>query len=133
MWYTRSEALRRYSIFFSSTTLAGAFGSLIASGIATMQGDSGYAGWRWIFIIEGAVTATIAVVAFFITPNFVDDATWLSDDEKHNLQTHIESDNEDINGKEDSRSYKQALTAYFTDYKSYVAGALYFGMPHPNA
>lgn len=30
MWYRRSEAQRRYSFFFSSTTLAGAFGGLLA-------------------------------------------------------------------------------------------------------
>ncbi len=33
MWYTRSEAQRRYTFFFSSTSLAGAFGGLLASGI----------------------------------------------------------------------------------------------------
>lgn len=31
MWYRRAEAQKRYSFFFSSTTLAGAFGKLITS------------------------------------------------------------------------------------------------------
>lgn len=38
MWYKREEAQRRYSFFFSSTTLAGAFGALLASAIGKMQG-----------------------------------------------------------------------------------------------
>lgn len=33
MWYKRSEAQKRYSLFFSSTSLAGAFGGLLASAI----------------------------------------------------------------------------------------------------
>lgn len=33
MWYKRSEAQKRYSLFFCSTSLAGAFGGLLASAI----------------------------------------------------------------------------------------------------
>lgn len=45
-WYSRQEAQKRYSFFFSSTTLAGAFGGLLASAIGKMDGIAGYRGWR---------------------------------------------------------------------------------------
>lgn len=48
MWYRRHEAQKRYSFFFSSTTLAGAFGGLLAAAIGKMDGVAGYAGWRWM-------------------------------------------------------------------------------------
>lgn len=73
MWYRRHEAQKRYTFFFSSTTLAGAFGGLLAAAIGKMSGLRGYvstlvlpsrrasclrdslinrlflqAGWRWI-------------------------------------------------------------------------------------
>ena len=51
MWYKRSEAQKRYSFFFGSTSLAGAFGGLLASAIGKMSGTRGYLGWRWIFIL----------------------------------------------------------------------------------
>lgn len=51
MWYKRSEAQKRYSFFFGSTSLAGAFGGLLASVIGKMDGMRGYHGWRWIFIL----------------------------------------------------------------------------------
>ena len=38
MWYRRPEAQKRFSFFFSSTTLAGAFGGLLASAIGKMNG-----------------------------------------------------------------------------------------------
>lgn len=44
MWYRRHEAQKRYSFFFSSTTLAGAFGGLLASAIGKMDGMRGYKG-----------------------------------------------------------------------------------------
>ena len=47
-WYRRSEAQKRFSFFFSSTTLAGAFGGLLAAAIGKMSGLRGYAGWRWV-------------------------------------------------------------------------------------
>jgi MFS family permease len=49
MWYRRHEAQKRFSFFFSSTTLAGAFGGLLASAIGKMDGMRGYRGWRWIW------------------------------------------------------------------------------------
>jgi len=49
MWYRRHEAQKRYTFFFSSTTLAGAFGGLLAAAIGKMDGVSGYAGWRWVW------------------------------------------------------------------------------------
>ena len=51
MWYRREEAQKRYTFFFCSTTLAGAFGGLLASAIGKMDGLRGYRGWRWVFII----------------------------------------------------------------------------------
>lgn len=51
MWYKREEAQKRYSFFFGSTSLAGAFGGLLASAIGKMDGYNGYRGWRWIFIL----------------------------------------------------------------------------------
>jgi MFS family permease len=47
-WYLRTEAQRRYSFFFSSTTLAGAFAGLLAAAIGKMDGIAGYNGWRWV-------------------------------------------------------------------------------------
>jgi hypothetical protein len=40
MWYKRSEAQKRYSLFFSSTSLAGAFGGLLASAIGKSKSSS---------------------------------------------------------------------------------------------
>lgn len=51
MWYKRNERHYRVALFFSAASLAGAFGGILAWGIAHMRGVGGYAGWRWIFIL----------------------------------------------------------------------------------
>ena len=76
MWYKRSEAQKRYSFFFNSTSLSGAFGGLLAAAIGKMQGMRGYNGWRWIFILEGTLTCVVALLFYFILPDFPEDAKW---------------------------------------------------------
>ena len=69
MWYRREEAQKRYSLFFSSTSLAGAFGGLLASAIGKMDGIAGYHGWRWIFILEGSLTVLVGLLFFLNFPS----------------------------------------------------------------
>jgi peroxin-3 len=92
MWYKRSEAQKRFSFFFGSTTLAGAFGGLLASAIGKMNGMRGYLGWRWVFILEGTLTCVIALVWFFVIPQFPEDAKWLKEDERAFLKAKLARD-----------------------------------------
>ena len=92
MWYKRSEAQRRYSFFFGSTSLAGAFGGLLASAIGKMDGMRGYLGWRWIFILEGTLTCIVAFLFFFLIPSFPEDAKWVAEDERAYLKARLRID-----------------------------------------
>jgi MFS family permease len=92
MWYKRDESQKRFSFFFSSVTLAGTFGGLIATGIGHMDYTSGYRAWRWVFIIEGAATAVIAVACFFFIPDFPEDSTFLSPAERAAVHHRLAQD-----------------------------------------
>jgi MFS family permease len=76
-WYRRHEAQKRFSLFFSSTSLAGAFGGLLASAIGKMDYVRGYRGWRWIFILEGCFTVLVGIVFLFTFPTFPEEAVSL--------------------------------------------------------
>ena len=65
-WYQRHECGLRLALFFSAATAAGAFGGLLARGIGEMKGTAGYAGWSWIFIIEGLLTIVVAAFAYWV-------------------------------------------------------------------
>ena len=123
IWYRREEALRRFSIFFNSVTLAGAFGGLLASAIQDMNGTRGYSGWRWIFILEGLLTAVLALISFFLIPDFPEDVKWLTAEEKLYMQERLLSRHD---GGQDL-TLLGGLSSYFKNYKAYLGGLLYFG------
>ncbi|KAL3428268.1 major facilitator superfamily transporter [Phlyctema vagabunda] len=129
MWYKRTESQRRYSFFFSSTTLAGAFGGLLASAIGKMDHMKGMRGWRWIFILEGVLTCVVAMIFFFFIPSFPEDATWLSADEREYVKARLQAD-------QGRSAVERKITAkdvgrVFKDYKVILGGFMYFGMIVP--
>ncbi|OJJ07628.1 hypothetical protein ASPVEDRAFT_142077 [Aspergillus versicolor CBS 583.65] len=64
-WYLPHELQTRIAIFYTASALSGAFSGLLAFGLAKMDGVGGYAGWRWIFIIEGLATVLLAGVCYW--------------------------------------------------------------------
>ncbi|MCJ1471797.1 hypothetical protein MMC13_000438 [Lambiella insularis] len=129
MWYKRSEAQKRYSFFFSSTTLAGAFGGLLAAAIGNMNGMRGYLAWRWIFILEGVVTCVVAIIFFFLIPDFPEEAKWLREDERAYVKARLRAD-QGRSAAERSISFGDIVTI-FKDYKIFVGGFMYFGLIVP--
>jgi MFS family permease len=75
MWYRRHECGFRMALFFSAATAAGAFGGLLARAIAAMDGAGGFAGWRWIFILEGLLTLCVGSFAYWVIRDFP--TTWV--------------------------------------------------------
>ncbi|ETN45871.1 uncharacterized protein HMPREF1541_00052 [Cyphellophora europaea CBS 101466] len=70
-WYTRREFALRVALLYSGLVLAQAFSGLIAAGVfAGLDGSMGLAGWKWLFILEGAASAFFAITAYFILPNY---------------------------------------------------------------
>ncbi|EAW08971.1 putative MFS transporter [Aspergillus clavatus NRRL 1] len=125
MWYKRSEAQKRFSFFFGSTTLAGAFGGLLASGIGKMDGLRGYGGWRWVFIIEGVITCVAAMICFFIVPGFPEDVKWLTEEEREFIRDKL-ADDVGTSATHVNVGWRDVL-AVFKDYKIFIGGWMYFG------
>lgn len=63
-WYLPGETQFRIALFYCSSALSGAFSGLLAFAIAKMDGLSGVAGWRWIFIIEGIGSVAAGCLCF---------------------------------------------------------------------
>lgn len=58
MLYRREELAVRMGLVYSSASLSGAFGGLLATGINNgLEGVGGYKGFRWIFIVEGLMVS----------------------------------------------------------------------------
>ncbi|KAI9794954.1 MAG: hypothetical protein M1833_007328 [Piccolia ochrophora] len=129
MWYTRKEAQKRFTFFFSSTSFAGAFGGLLASGFGSMDYDRGYRGWRWIFILEGVMTCVVALIMFFLIPNFPEDTAWLSSAEKDYITARTAQDQR--GAIEEGKITAKGVATAFKDYKILLGGLMYFGLIVP--
>lgn len=129
MWYKRSEAQRRYTIFFSSTQLAGAFGGLLASAIGKMNGVRGYNAWRWIFILEGTLTCVLAVAAYFLISDFPEDAKWLIEEERVYIKARLRVDQG--SSMAERRTTVRDIIQVFKDYNIFLGGLMYFAFIVP--
>jgi MFS family permease len=129
MWYRRDEAQKRYSFFFSSTCLAGAFGGLIAYGCSQIDGDLGIEGWRWIYIIEGAITVFCALLMFFAIADFPEEARFLNENERQFLKAKLELDVGTSN--HENKITLRGVFKVLADYKVILAGLMYFGLIVP--
>ncbi|XP_044719807.1 major facilitator superfamily domain-containing protein [Hirsutella rhossiliensis] len=108
-WYKHDERSVRVAFVLASATLAGAFGGAIAYGIGHMNGASGLAGWRWLFILE----------------DYPEDANWLSGPEKTLVARRLL--HEGSKGHHPTMSWTDAK-ATLTDWRLYAHYALYFAI-----
>ncbi|KXH63316.1 hypothetical protein CSAL01_00933 [Colletotrichum salicis] len=70
IFYTRKELETRISVLYTGQVVRTGCSGLIAAAIfSTLDQVKGIAGWKWLFIIEGWVTALIAVFGFFLLPD----------------------------------------------------------------
>ncbi|KAH6997399.1 major facilitator superfamily domain-containing protein [Ilyonectria destructans] len=93
IFYTRKEVASRIALLYCAQILATGFSGLIAAGIfAGMDGLSGIAGWRWLFIVEGAATGVISIVGFFLLPNTPLTTSWLNERERELAHSRMVKD-----------------------------------------
>ncbi|KAL4808001.1 major facilitator superfamily domain-containing protein [Aspergillus unguis] len=93
-WYKRTEQSKRFGVFISAAVLSGAFGGLIAAGIINgLEGACGIRGWRWLFIIEGAITVLVAIVSVFILPDYPGTSRRLSEREREVAVARLATEN----------------------------------------
>ncbi|KAG0376598.1 hypothetical protein BGX24_007504 [Mortierella sp. AD032] len=81
-FYTRTELATRNGLWFSMATFSGAFGGILAYGISKLHGKGGLLGWQWIFIIEGAATLVVCLLAWFGLADSPEKAMFLTPEER---------------------------------------------------
>lgn len=83
-WYTRRELSTRMGLLYAGSIISNAFAGLIAAPVLRdMEGVRGLAAWRWLFIIEGAVTVFVGFCVMYLLPDFPHNTTrFYSEEEK---------------------------------------------------
>ncbi len=82
-WFPAERRGRINTFFMASIALCGIIGGPISGGIMKFaDGLHGLAGWQWLFLIEGIPSIVLGFVVIAVLDNRIEDAKWLSADEK---------------------------------------------------
>lgn len=126
-WYKKEELSLRMAIFYSGSLISGAFGNLIAAGILSgLDGARGMSAWRWLYIVEGAITCFFGLLVCVVLPDFPDTWKALSPEMKRVANRRLaidaaEADVDDAGAMSQIRGMKLA----FLDPKTYVLAIAY--------
>lgn len=120
-WYKKGELARRYSLYYSAVAISGIFGGLIAGGLLqTLDGARGLAGWRWLFLVEGAATCFVSILSFFLLPDFPSTTRWLTPHERQVAGQRLADDSlGQAQGGEDI-SHKKAAKMALSDWRTWA-------------
>lgn len=123
MVYRREEQAKRVAYLFSCSALSGAFGGLLAYGLLKMDGVSGVAGWRWVYIIEGIFSIVCAIAVWFGLPNDPSNAYFLNAEEKQMMKYRAEQRKKYMGS--DKFDWEE-VKIEFRDPKLYISGLIQF-------
>lgn len=122
MFYTRKEIATRVSILYAGNIIAVAFAGLIAAAtFSTLNGAHNLAGWRWLFIIEGAVTFGVAIVTIWLLPDYPNNTRWLTVEERELAHNRIRLDTV---GLEESKGVRAGFFEAIRDPRLYLFGLM---------
>ncbi|KAF3047953.1 hypothetical protein E8E11_009153 [Didymella keratinophila] len=101
LFYTRFEFGRRLSLFYGQAAVGGALGGIISFFVfkhfPDRHGDnpdieSRWHSWQVLFLIEGGLTVTVALVGYVWLPHSVETAWFLTPDERRYASTRVLKD-----------------------------------------
>lgn len=125
-FYPRHMVGFRQGIFISGSALANAYGG--ALGYAILKIKSSVPAWRIIFLIEGLPTLLMAIVAFFMLPDSIREARFLTDRQKEVGSLWVnEGQVADTKEGEHTGLRIRELKEGLKDWRSFVTGIVYFG------
>ena len=84
--YPRELAGKRIMTTNLAQCISGVFGGLFAYAIQTMGNRHGFAAWRWLFIVEFLITLFVCGIGMIFLPNEVEEAWFLSEEEKETMR-----------------------------------------------
>jgi MFS family permease len=91
-WLPNSHRGRATALFIAGSSIAAAISGPLSGPLLSLHGHGGLRGWQWLFLIEGAVSVLVGVIAYFVLNSNIRDAKWLSRSEQDALIRTIEAE-----------------------------------------
>jgi MFS family permease len=91
-WFPSAARGKAMGFFYFGAPLAFIFGSPLSGLLLEMDGIMGTHGWQWLFAVEGLMASAVGIWAYFYLDNRPADATWLSAQERAQLQAVLDEE-----------------------------------------
>ena len=92
-WYPARRRARIVALFMTAIALSGVVGGPLSGWIMQyFAGVNGWAGWQWLFLLEGIPSVVMGVGVYFYLDDSIRGAKWLSEEEKRMLEGEIAGD-----------------------------------------
>ncbi|WP_081162907.1 MFS transporter [Ensifer aridi] len=120
-WYPAHRRAKIVATFMSAIPISAIFGNPLSGLIIDgFDGTHGLSGWQWMFLIEAIPAVLLGVVTFFYLDDRIQDAKWLTDEEKGILASNVSADNRA------KSSSPQSIAATMTDPRVWLMCLIYF-------
>jgi D-galactonate transporter len=92
-WYPSSRRAQIISLFMTGVAISGVIGGPVSGTILTrMAGVGGLAGWQWLFLLEGIPSVVMGAAVFFLLPDSIASARWLSAEQQQILSRALSAE-----------------------------------------
>ncbi len=90
-WFRYEDRAKAVALFMAAIPISNIMGAPI-SGFLLGMNWLGMAGWRWLFILEGAPAIIFGIATIFYLTDWPHQAKWLPDDEREWITTELEKE-----------------------------------------
>ncbi len=119
-WFPSYRRARMTVLWFIAIPISGMIGGPLSGLIMDrMSGVHGWFGWQWMFVIEAIPTVLIGLLVLAVLKDSVQDANWLTQDEKNLVKQELAQDNQH---KEGHASVKE----FIADKRLWLLAGIYF-------
>ncbi|CAB3807032.1 MFS transporter [Paraburkholderia fynbosensis] len=91
-WFPEQYRGRVLSLLLVCNPISATLGGQISGWLLEMNGVLGLAGWQWVFIVEGLPASVLALFVIWVLPARIEEAPWLTNDERDWLAAKLESE-----------------------------------------
>ena len=121
LWFPARSRSRAISRFYIAFPLASVVMGSLAGWLMGLDGLLGLAGWQWLFLLEGAPAALFSFVILRMLPDSVNEAPWLTIEEKSWLKKQLE-----IDGHQAHLGHSAGALRALLSLKVWMIGAFFF-------
>jgi ACS family tartrate transporter-like MFS transporter len=76
-WIPARERARNGALFMTAAPVAMLVGAPLSEALLGLDGRLGFAGWQWVFLVEGLPAVVLGVLALVVLTDRPDEARWL--------------------------------------------------------